>query len=92
MRRKSQAISLFLTAVFGPLGVFYTSAWQAIVLFIAAIVVMGTPWFLTGLLVIWVLSIAVSASAVKTHNDEIDRKESIDERRHQELLEAARQR
>ena len=93
MERKSQRVNIGLVLVFGPLGLFYASVWQAFVLLLCAVFVMvlPAPINLYGLGVIWLLALAVGMSAVSARNKKIDQQEAVDERRHQELIAATRE-
>ena len=88
--RKSHWINLILTVILGPLGLFYASAWQAVILIV--IVLASTPWLSPGgMLLFWGLSIALGVSAVSERNKAVQAREDLDERRHQELIRATRQ-
>ena len=90
MTRKSYPVALLVTLIFGPLGVFYTSAWQAFVLLIAVFLLPALGLYpVTTVIVIWAISVAVNLSGVSVHNKAKDDQYALDERRHKELLEAA---
>lgn len=86
--RKSHAVNIIMTVLLGPIGLFYASAWQAVVLII---ITLGCLSWLQpgGVMVIWGLSIALGASAVHERNKAVQAREDLDERRHQELVRAA---
>lgn len=92
MARKSHSVNLVLVVLFGPVGLLYASVWQALVLMLVAVFVVGllgssAP---VGLAVVWLLALAVGVSAVRTRNAVIDAKDELEERRHQELIAATR--
>jgi hypothetical protein len=93
---KSQFSGFLLTFFFGPLGNFYSSIGAGIGLTLAAIV-FGLMTAGIGALLIWPISIIVSAASISSHNEKItkaesDRKKEIKkaDRQHAELLEAAK--
>lgn len=88
--RKKQSVSLLLTVLLGPLGLFYSSAWQAVVMMVAAVVSLAqvSPG---GMLLVWAASAALGVAAVANYNDGVDERAALEERRHSELVEAARQ-
>lgn len=90
MKKKSHGANILLTLLFGPLGLLYASAWQAVILTVVTIGLASVA-SVTGVLVVWGLCILLGASAVKKHNDAIILREDKEERRHQELLDATRQ-
>lgn len=65
MNPKSRTTSALLTILFGPLGLFYTTAWGAIGLFVLAVVLAPT---VIGALVVWAVSIVWGDSLVQKHN------------------------
>lgn len=95
MRKKSHGVNVALTLLLGPLGLFYASAWQAVVLALIAIAVAGAGFAINpvvgvpGLLWVWGLAILLGAFAVKAHNTEIRDREELEERRHREMVAAA---
>ena len=69
MRDKSVALALVLTLFFGPLGLFYVSAWAAVALvLVAAVAVVPTLGFV--LIFVWPTSMVWAAiAASKRHSD-----------------------
>ena len=69
MKDESVALALVLTLVFGPLGLFYVSAWGAVALVVlAAAAVVPTMGFV--LIFVWPASMVWAALvASKQHND-----------------------
>lgn len=89
MQKKSMSTNVLLTVLFGPLGLLYASAWQGAVLTIVALYLSGAMMF-TGLLILWVLSLVLGVSAVRARNYAIDKREALEERRHQEIVAATK--
>lgn len=87
MNRKSHLASLVLTFIFGPFGLLYASAWQAVVLIMLKLVMFGLG-YLNGVGAVWLLSIVLGIFAVRERNQEVSRQEELEEQRHQELLQA----
>ncbi len=69
MKDKSVTLALVLTLCFGPLGLFYVSAWGAVLLVVvAAVAVVPTLGFV--LVFVWPASMLWAAlAASKQHND-----------------------
>ena len=65
---KSRTASFFLTLLFGPLGLFYSSVVAGIILFILAIVTLGT---VVGPLFIWLLSIILGDHFTYKYNQKL---------------------
>lgn len=63
---KSQTAGFFLTLLFGPLGLFYSS-WVA-ALILSAIAVATVP---VGLFFCWFLAIIISFFSVSKHNEKV---------------------
>lgn len=70
LRQKSRTTSAILTFLFGPLGVFYSSAAGAIVLILVALVSAGT---VIGPLLCWIAAIIWGDHTVRRHNESVDR-------------------
>lgn len=83
---KSQIIGFILTAIFGPLGLFYSSVPAGIAMLILAVIV-GSATFVLGAFFVWPLCILLSFITVHRHNRAV----KIEERRHEQLIEATRQ-
>ena len=84
--KKSQIIGLILTAIFGPLGLFYSSVPAAIAMVILAIFA-GSTLCIVGALFVWPLCMLLSLFTVHRHNRAV----TIEERRHEQLVQATRQ-
>ena len=84
--RKSHIISLILTFIFGPLGLFYSTIGGAIALTILAIAI-GSITLGIGALFLWPVAMIVGFFAVNRHN----RRANLDDRRHEELVQATRE-
>ena len=82
--RKSYIVSLFLTTLFGPVGLFYTTLAGAIAMTLVSVGVASVTSGL-GLLVVWPVSMLAGIGTVHSHN----RKMALEERRHRELVAAA---
>ena len=64
---KSMGFGLFLTLIFGPLGMLYSSILGAVIMFVISAVI----GFLTlglGLIVVWPICLAWTYAAIKKHN------------------------
>ena len=87
-RRKSQVVGLLLTFFFGPLGLFYSSVAASLGLILGAILaILALP--VLGMLLaplVWLASIAIGFATVASFN----RRASLEDQRHAELVEAAR--
>jgi len=67
---KSVGISLLLTFLFGPLGMFYSTIWGGLIMSVLSLIV----GFLTagfGLIVIWPISIIWGAVATSSYNKKL---------------------
>jgi hypothetical protein len=84
--KKSQIIQLLLNLVFGPLGLFYSN-WVAGLLFTLIAVGLSAGLFGFGWFLVYPFVIATGFFTVWRFNKRV----KIDERRHQEIVEAARQ-
>ena len=97
MKRKSTLAAIFLTALFGPLGLFYVSAWQAVIAVVAWLLVVPGSFVAdpgTGAVVAWVfwgLVVLAGWSAASEHNKEIVRVTLERDRKHQEVVAAIQQ-
>lgn len=67
---KSVGMSIFLTILFGPLGMLYSTVRGAIIMMIASIV-LGAVTFGLGLLIAWPISIIWGARATKSYNQNL---------------------
>lgn len=65
---KSQLLSFVLTFIFGPLGLFYSSAVAAIILCVIAIASMAS---VVGPLMYWVMAILIGMTSVSSHNNKV---------------------
>lgn len=67
---KSMGMAIILTAIFGPLGMFYSTIVGGIIMFLVSI---GVLIFTAGLgfLFTWPICIIWAAVAVKSHNDAV---------------------
>ncbi|MGB7299385.1 MAG: hypothetical protein WA888_06120 [Burkholderiaceae bacterium] len=83
--RKSQLVGILLTLFFGPLGLFYSSVAAAIAMLILAVAI-GSFTFFVGALFVWPFCVLLSLFTVHRHNRAV----KIEERRHQQLVEATR--
>lgn len=95
---KSQSRAALLTALFGPLGLAYISISEAFVGLVLAVILLplasaaapqAIVWIYGGF---WVTCIAVAVSLTRRHNDRVAQKESLEQKRHDELLAAMRSR
>lgn len=84
--KKSHIIQFLLALLFGPLGLFYSNTVAGVVFLLIAIGV-GSVTAGVGVLFIWPLFILVGFFTVARYNKGI----RIDEKRHQELVEAAKE-
>jgi hypothetical protein len=89
MKTKSYFASLILTLIFGPLGLLYSSAWQAAVLLVVSIGLLATHTDM--LIAVYALSVFLGLCAVHETNKQARIREELEERRHEELVRAARQ-
>ncbi|MFW5694710.1 MAG: hypothetical protein ACOCYB_06055 [Alkalispirochaeta sp.] len=64
---KSVGLSIILTFIFGPLGMFYSTIIGGLVMMVLSIV-LAIPTFGFGLLITWPVSIIWGALAVRSHN------------------------
>ena len=65
--QKSARVAILLTALFGPLGMFYSTVSGAIIMLIVSVVVASmTLWF--GLILVWPVCIVYAALAANEHN------------------------
>lgn len=64
---KSMGLSIILTVLFGPLGMFYSSVTGAIIMLVISIIV-GALTFGLGLLLTWPISIIWGARATSAYN------------------------
>lgn len=69
LTKKSQATSLVLTILLGPLGVFYGSIVGGLILCVIAVVSAAT---IVGPIICWILAIFVSDNGVVKHNKSVD--------------------
>lgn len=69
LKPKSRNVSLLLTVLLGPIGLFYASVWGGILLTIIAIVSAPT---IVGPIVCWILAIAIGDHAAHKHNLAVD--------------------
>ena len=67
---KSVGISILLTILFGPLGMFYSTILGAIIMCLISILICSFTLVL-GLLIIWPICIIWGAVATSSHNKEI---------------------
>lgn len=74
MHSKSQMAGFFLTLLFGPLGLFYTSWVAGLILTITAI---GLGATIIVPVIIWVLSMLLSFGFVSDYNDKIKAKAEL---------------
>lgn len=82
--RKSHLVQALLALLLGPFGLFYSSIAAALAMILLAAAV--ATWTLgIGALLFWPLSIPVGIATVWRHNKRV----RLEERRHQELLQAA---
>ncbi|MGM0785635.1 MAG: hypothetical protein ACQEUM_16130 [Pseudomonadota bacterium] len=65
---KSQFLGFFLTLIFGPLGLFYSSWVAALILCVIAVLSAGS---IIGPIICWLLAILISFFAVSKHNDKV---------------------
>ena len=87
-KRKSQLVGFVLTFFFGPLGLFYSSVAAAFGLLLGVIVAalaMPLLGFFVAL-ILWMVSIGISFATVGAYN----RRADLEDRRHAELVSAAR--
>jgi hypothetical protein len=83
--KKSYIAQVLWTVIGGPLGLFYSSATAgAVMLIIAVLLAMASGGLL--LIFLWPVTIFVGLGTVQSYNEKVD----LEERRHQELLEATR--
>jgi len=68
LRPKSRGTSAILTVIFGPLGLFYSSAAGALVLLLVTIVSAGT---VIGPLLCWGAAIYWGDHTVRRHNESV---------------------
>ena len=68
LRPKSRATSAILTVLFGPLGLFYSSAAGAAVLILVALTSAGT---VIGPLLCWAAAIFWGDHTVRRHNESV---------------------
>ncbi len=70
VHQKSQLIGLFLTFLFGPFGLFYSSWLSSIVIIIIAIIVAitGTLNIITAIVLCWPPAIILSTITVDKYN------------------------
>jgi len=95
VQKKSQFYAAAFTLFFGPLGLFYISVSQAFLAIALSIPVLfwaaaASHTGSTVLIVFWLVLIAVAVSMTRKHNRIVMEKEDLDERRHQEVVNAAR--
>ena len=86
LEKKSYGISLILTILLGPLGLFYSSIPAAIIVLFITIFM-----FPVG----WILAIVFGYVFVESHNikvNKIEEEKKKEEMRHQELIQAIRER
>lgn len=67
---KSVGIAIILTVLFGPLGMFYSTIWGAIIMTVLSFFV-GILTAGIGLLVTWPISIIWGAAAVSSYNKKL---------------------
>ena len=102
MKKKSLGLQIFLTLLFGPLGLLYSAPGMVIPLVIGAFVIiaiaamsnMGGGAGALILLGIYIAPFVIGFNAVENHNLAVDsnekQKRETEERRHQELLAASK--
>lgn len=83
--KKSYLVSFVLTLLFGPLGLFYSSA-PAALGFLLASIIFGVITVGMALAVIWPITIITGFLTVHRFNSKV----VLEEQRHRELLEATR--
>ena len=83
--KKSHFLSLLLTVLFGPLDLFYSSL-PAALFFIVLAIMLGSMLDPILAIFIWPISIIVGVFTVWSHNVKV----AIEEKRHNEILAAAR--
>ncbi len=67
---KSMGLAILLTVLFGPIGMFYSTIWGAIIMVpISAVVIFFT--FGIGVLVTWPICIIWTAVATSSHNKKL---------------------
>jgi len=76
MHHKSQFLGFILTFIFGPLGLFYSSAWAALIyiaVIILAVVGSGDPTTASAVgTIVWLASIVTSFITVSGYNKKVD--------------------
>lgn len=83
--RKSLLVSFFLTLLFGPLGLLYSSIAAGIGMTLISFFVLPATAFI-AMIVIWPLCILVGLYTTGKYNREV----ALEEVRHRELLDAAK--
>lgn len=67
---KSVGVSLLLTFFFGPLGMFYSTVWGAIIMIIISVVLFLVT-FGIGVFITWPVSMIWGAIAASAHNNKV---------------------
>ncbi|PSW53058.1 hypothetical protein [Photobacterium leiognathi] len=71
---KSRLVSLVLTVLLGPLGLFYSSVVGGLILCVIAFVSLAT---VIGPVICWILAIAIGDHCTYKHNKNIDNIKSL---------------
>lgn len=67
---KSVGISIILTVLFGPLGMFYTTIWGGIIMSVISLLV-GVVTFGMGLIITWPICVIWGALAANSYNKKL---------------------
>jgi hypothetical protein len=86
---KSLFASFLLTFFFGPFGNFYSSIMAGFFMLLITVLLSGATAGV-GALIMWPICIAVGLGTTADSNNAFKSEEAKQEKRHQELLEAAR--
>ena len=86
MRRKSQLIQLLLNLFLGPLGLFYSN-WIVAAVFTLIAIGLSVGLFGWGWLLVYPFVLITGFITVARHNRAV----TLDERRHNEIVDAARE-
>jgi hypothetical protein len=86
---KSYFASFLLTFFFGPFGNFYSSIMAGFFLLLTA-VLFGGATAGVGAVIIWPFCIVIGLATTADNNEAFKKEEAKQEKRHKELLEAAR--
>lgn len=96
-RRRSPAAASLLALVLGPLGLVYVSVSQALVGVLIALIIIPVAIAMYPssaaliLAIFWILIVVCAFSTAEKINAEADERDALEERRHNEMLEAVRQ-